>query len=95
VIFIRGAAAERARGTAKTPQTSHLRAYSGRLGYLFVNAAAPADEGPRGARLILVVVVELADMMLGVKLGAELGDQIDLGFEEVDMMLLVAHQLLE
>jgi hypothetical protein len=44
---------------------------------------------------VVVVVAELADMMLGVELDTELGDQIKLRFEEVDMMLLVAHQLLE
>src|SRR3990170_6245223 len=42
-----------------------------------------------------VAVVELADMMLGIELEAEPADEIELGFEEVDMTLLVAHQLLE
>jgi len=34
-------------------------------------------------------------MMLGVELKAELGDEVDLGFKEIDMMFLVVHQLLE
>ena len=34
-------------------------------------------------------------MMLGVKLKAKLGDEVDLCFKEIDMMFLVVHQLLE
>jgi hypothetical protein len=40
-------------------------------------------------------LVELANMMLGVEFKAELGDEVDLGFKEIDMMFLVVHQLLE
>jgi Zn-finger in ubiquitin-hydrolases and other protein len=58
--------------------------------------AAAGHPPPRaGVSSVVVVVAELADMMLGVELDTELGDQIKLRFEEVDMMLLVAHQLLE
>src|SRR6267143_5115839 len=42
-----------------------------------------------------LTLVELADMMLGVELKAELGDEVDLGFKEIDVMFLVVHQLLE
>src|SRR3977135_2049561 len=42
-----------------------------------------------------VLLVGLADVMLGVKLEPELGHQIELGLEEVDVLLLVMHQLLE
>ena len=41
-----------------------------------------------------LTLVELSDMMLGVELKAKLGDKVDLGFKEIDMMLLVVHQLL-
>jgi hypothetical protein len=43
----------------------------------------------------VIVVAELADVMLGVEFGAELGDEVKLSLEEIDVMLLVAHQLLE
>src|ERR1700686_3939812 len=42
-----------------------------------------------------LTLVELANMMLGVELKAELGDEVDLGFKEIDVMFLVVHQLLE
>ena len=34
-------------------------------------------------------------MLLGVELKADAADQVELGFEEIDMMFLVLHQLLE
>ncbi len=34
-------------------------------------------------------------MTLGVKLKAELGNKVDLGFKEIDMKFLVVHQLLK
>ena len=34
-------------------------------------------------------------MMLSVKLKSELGDEVELGFQEIDMMFLVLHQLFE
>src|SRR5262249_53440974 len=40
-------------------------------------------------------VVELADVMLGIELEAELAHQIELRLEEVDVLFLVVHQLLE
>ena len=46
---------------------------------------------PAGRRRLL----ELADVVLGVELEAELGDQVELRFEEVDVLFLVVHQLLE
>ena len=36
-----------------------------------------------------LALVDLANMMLGVELEAKLGDEVDLGFKEVDMMFLV------
>src|SRR5918997_5772386 len=61
--------------------------------------AAPQDEGTAepaslGSRMS-VAFVEPADMLLGVELDADLLDEVDLGFEEVDMAFLVGHQLLE
>src|SRR5690606_9178769 len=40
-------------------------------------------------------VVEAADMALRVQFDADLADQIDLGFEEIDVTFLVLHQILE
>ena len=34
-------------------------------------------------------------MVLGIKLKAELGDEVELSFEKVDVILLVLHQLLK
>src|SRR5215204_5202691 len=42
-----------------------------------------------------LVLFHLADVMLRVEFDTELGDQIDLGLEEIDVMLLVVHQLFE
>src|SRR5437899_2266741 len=42
-----------------------------------------------------LALVERANMMLGVELKAKLGDEVDLGFKEIDMMFLVVHQLLK
>ena len=43
----------------------------------------------------LVIVVDLADVVLGIELEAELGDEIELGLEKIDVLFLVVHQLLE
>src|SRR5215468_4110574 len=42
-----------------------------------------------------VLALEFADVLLGVELKADALDQIELGFEEVDVLLLVLHQVLE
>ena len=42
-----------------------------------------------------VLALELAHMLLGVELEPDALDQVELGFEEIDVMLLVLHQLLE
>src|SRR6516165_11345902 len=39
--------------------------------------------------------LKLADVLLRVELEADAADQVELGFEEVDVMFLIAHQLLE
>jgi hypothetical protein len=41
------------------------------------------------------VVVEFADVRRLVQFDADLADEVDLGLEEVDVVLLVLHQLLE
>ena len=43
----------------------------------------------------LLVLAELAHVLLAVEFDADLRDQRDLRLEEVDMLLLVVHQLLE
>ena len=42
-----------------------------------------------------MLAFEPPDMLLGVKLKADPLNQIELGFEEIDVMLLVLHQALE
>jgi len=42
-----------------------------------------------------IVVADIADMLLFVKLDSDALDEIKLGFEEVDVMLLVLHDALE
>ena len=44
------------------------------------------------ARSVLAFGLEPADMLLGVEFEPDPLDQVKLGFEEVDMMLLVRHQ---
>jgi hypothetical protein len=44
---------------------------------------------------ILVLALEPADMLLGVEFKPDPPDQIKLGFEEIDVMLLVLHQAFE
>src|SRR5262245_27087527 len=43
----------------------------------------------------VAIVVDLADVMLRIELDPELRDEIDLGLKEVDVLLLIMHQLLE
>jgi hypothetical protein len=42
---------------------------------------------------VLAFALEPADMLLGVEFEPDPLDQVKLGFEEVDMMPLVLHQL--
>src|SRR6185312_15445104 len=55
---------------------------------------AMARKAAAGEALV-TVLVELADVMLGIELKAELGDEIELGFEEVDVVFFVLHQRLK
>src|SRR5262249_28541733 len=47
------------------------------------------------ATSIRVILFGLANVMLGVELEPELGDEIELGLEIIDMLFLVVHELLE
>src|SRR5262249_9254111 len=47
------------------------------------------------ATSICVIFFGLANVMLGVELEPELGDEIELGLEIIDMLFLVVHELLE
>jgi len=38
---------------------------------------------------VFIAIAHLADMMLRIKLDAELGHKVELSFQEVDMVLLV------
>jgi hypothetical protein len=42
-----------------------------------------------------MLAFEVADMLLRVEFKADTVDEVELGFEEIDVMLLVLHQLLE
>jgi hypothetical protein len=53
------------------------------------------DDQYRCRTRVLVLALEPADMLLGVKLEPDPLDQIELGFEEIDVMLLVLHQAFE
>jgi hypothetical protein len=45
--------------------------------------------------LSVFALAHLADMMLRVELKAEPADEIELRFEEIDVVFLIPHQLLE
>src|SRR5438874_6740387 len=47
------------------------------------------------ARAISLILVGLADMMLRVELEPELGHEIELRLQKIDVLFLVGHQLLE
>jgi hypothetical protein len=48
-----------------------------------------------GSNSELMLALEPADMALRVELDSDAADQIELGFQEIDMMLLILHQFLE
>src|SRR5947209_8235812 len=58
-----------------------------------VNAWLKFD--PTGKRASLMLALEPADVLLGVKLQPDPPDQVELGFEEVDVVFLVLHQAFE
>src|SRR3954466_9349367 len=62
------------------------------------NAGSPASAGDDDLLLpqpALMLALEPADVLLGVKLQPDPPDQVELGFEEVDVVLLVLHQAFE
>src|SRR5438874_2986059 len=62
------------------------------------NTGSPAFAGDDGCwrrKTVLMLALEPADVLLGVEFKADAADHIELGFEEIDVMLLVLHQLLE
>src|ERR1700675_1890383 len=54
-----------------------------------------ARRGRKTSALSVFALARLADMMLRVELKAEPADEIELRFEEIDVVFLVRHQLLE
>jgi hypothetical protein len=74
-------------GAAKKPREFPFGELAGSINLLFTIAA-------RRPWLVLRLV-DLADVVLGIQLDAELGYEIELLLEEVDVVLLVLHQLLE
>jgi hypothetical protein len=51
--------------------------------------------GSAPAQSFFAVLTHLANMVLGIKLKAKLGNEVELGFEEIDVVLLVRHQQFE
>src|SRR5689334_524190 len=50
---------------------------------------------PLPRQSVVLGLADLADVMLRVELKAELGDEIELSLQEIDVVLLVGHDLLE
>src|SRR5713226_8966984 len=74
------------------------RARSRELNILFRNSTHTTRIGASqrvGPNRPSVLVVGLADVMLGVELDAELGNKTELRLEIVDVLFLVVHELLE
>ena len=69
-----------------------IEEFAGPLKLLFTDVARESRVTPPQT---LFGFVELSNVMLRVKLDAELGDEIELRLEIVDVLLLVVHQLLE
>ncbi len=61
----------------------------------WTHAHEAARRGRKTSALSVVALVHLSDMILRVELKAELVDEIELRFEEIDVVFLVRHQLLE
>src|SRR5260370_36017968 len=61
----------------------------------WTHAHEAAASWPKTSALSVVALAHLADMILRVELKAELVDEIELRFEEIDVVFLVRHQLLE
>src|ERR1017187_3238540 len=59
------------------------------------NTHEGARRGRKTSALSVFALAHLADMMLRVELKAEPADEIELRFEEIDVVFLVRHQLLE
>jgi hypothetical protein len=51
--------------------------------------------GSAPAQSFFAVLAHLANMVLDVKLKAKLSNKVELGFEEIDVVLLVRHQQFE
>jgi hypothetical protein len=49
------------------------------------------DYASKFGRACDLILVRLADMMLSIELEAETGDEFELGFEEINVLFLVAH----
>jgi len=52
-------------------------------------------DNPHGFRPRSLILVGLADVMLRIELEAELGHEIELRLQEIDVVFLVGHQLFE
>ena len=61
----------------------------------WTHAHESARRGRKTSALSVFTLAHLANMILSVELKAELADEIELRFEEIDVVFLVRHQLLE
>src|ERR1700730_16390012 len=70
-------------------------AYRHKIFAEWTHAHEAARRGRKTSALSVFALAHLADMMLRVELKAEPADEIELRFEEIDVVFLVRHQLLE
>src|SRR5258708_38472604 len=61
----------------------------------WTHAHEAAASWPQTSALSVFALAHLADMMLRVEFKAEPADEIELRFEEIDVVFLIRHQLLE
>ena len=70
-------------------------AYRQKIFAEWTHAHEAAHRGRKTSALSVFALAHLADMMLRVELKPEPADEIELRFEEIDVVFLVRHQLLE
>src|ERR1700720_624990 len=70
-------------------------AYRQKIFAEWTHAHEAARRGRKTSALSVFALAHLADMMLRVELKPEPADEIELRFEEIDVVFLVRHQLLE
>src|SRR5207237_7405831 len=85
------------RDNAETAATVHLASGCFEPGSLSagLRRAMSSTQALRQRKSIFALVVYFADVMLRVQLKTKLGNEIKLGFEEIDVAFLVRHKFIE